>query len=410
MRIILFTGKGGVGKTSIAAATAVRAADMGYKTIVMSTDIAHSLADSFDHPLGPDPTPIAPNLWGQEIDVLKELERYWSTVRDWLTALLQWQGVDEVVAEEIAIFPGMDELVGLLYITRHAQAGACDVLVVDCAPTGETMRLLSFPDMARWYMRRLFPIGKRTAQTLGPLARVTLGLPVPGEPVFASIESLYQQLEAMQALLTDHQQASVRLVVNAEKMVVKETQRSFTYLNLYGYNVDMVVCNRLIPPDVTDPYFQTWRSSQAKYFQMIQEAFSPVPIFTVPLFSREVVGIEALREMARVLYGDKNPIHIFHLGNPQEIRREGEDHLLLLKLPFAARGDIALLQSSVEELVVQVGSYRRTVFLPRMLVGLGVKDATLEGDTLRIRFQGRASAHAPQATKGPHPHTRKEGT
>lgn len=410
MRIILYTGKGGVGKTSIAAATALRAADLGYKTIVMSTDIAHSLSDSFDRPLGPDPTPIIPNLWGQEIDVLKELERYWSTVRDWLTALLQWQGVDEVVAEEIAIFPGMDELVGLLYITRHAQSGACDVLVVDCAPTGETMRLLSFPDMARWYMRRLFPIGKRTAQTLGPLARVTLGLPVPGEPVFASIESLYQQLEAMQALLTDHQHASVRLVVNAEKMVVKETQRSFTYLNLYGYNTDLVVCNRLIPPDVTDPYFQTWRASQAKYFQMIQEAFSPVPIFSVPLFSREVVGLDALREMARVLFGETDPTRIFYTGNPQEIRREGEDHLLLLKLPFAAKGDISLFQSGVEELVVQVGSYRRTVFLPRMLVGLGVKDATLDGDTLRIRFRGRRAASYAQARAPATSPKGKEGT
>jgi len=407
MRIILYTGKGGVGKTSIAAATAVKAAGLGYRTLVMSTDIAHSLSDSFDLPLGPDPTPIAPNLWGQEINVLREVERYWRTVQEWLTALLQWQGVDEVVAEEMAILPGMDELVGLLYINRYAQTGDYQVLVVDCAPTGETMRLLSFPDMARWYMRRLFPIGRRTAQTLGPLARVTLGLPVPSEAVFASIEGLYGQLEAMQALLTDHHKASIRLVVNAEKMVIKETQRSFTYLNLYGYNVDLVVCNRLIPPDVTDPYFHTWRASQAKYLQMVQEAFSPIPILTVPLFQKEVVGIEALREMAHVLFGDTDPTRIFHQGNPQEIRREGDDLLLLLKLPFTPKGSISLVHSSGGELVVQVGSYRRTVVLPRLLVGLEVKGATLDGETLRIRFQGRT---APGAVKGTHGQNGKEGT
>jgi arsenite-transporting ATPase len=407
MRIILYTGKGGVGKTSIAAATAVKAAGLGYRTLVMSTDIAHSLSDSFDLPLGPDPTPIAPNLWGQEINVLREVERYWRTVREWLTALLQWQGVDEVVAEEMAILPGMDELVGLLYINRYAQTGDYQVLVVDCAPTGETMRLLSFPDMARWYMRRLFPIGRRTAQTLGPLARVTLGLPVPSEAVFASIEGLYGQLEAMQALLTDHHKASIRLVVNAEKMVIKETQRSFTYLNLYGYNVDLVVCNRLIPPDVTDPYFHTWRASQAKYLQMVQEAFSPIPILTVPLFQKEVVGIEALREMAHVLFGDTDPTRIFHQGNPQEIRREGDALLLLLKLPFTPKGSISLVHSSGGELVVQVGSYRRTVVLPRLLVGLEVKGATLDGETLRIRFQGRT---APGAAKGAHGQNGKEGT
>ena len=254
MRTILYTGKGGVGKTSVAAATALKASEMGYKTIVMSTDPAHSLADSFDTGLGSEAVSVAPDLWGQEVDALKELETRWKAVQDWLGALMRWQGADDVVAEELAVLPGMEEMVALLYINQYHEQGLYDLLVVDCAPTGETLRLLGFPDMARWYMNRLFPLERKVAAAVGPLARGMLRLPVPGARVFDSIQQLYNELEKMRNVLLDHSSSSVRLVVNPEKMVIKETQRTFTYLNLYGYHTDLVVCNRILPPDTGDGF------------------------------------------------------------------------------------------------------------------------------------------------------------
>ena len=273
MRTILYTGKGGVGKTSVAAATAVLAADLGYKTVVVSTDIAHSLADSFDVPLGPEPVAVTSNLWGQEIDVLKEMDDHWSTVKDWLSALMRWQGADDVVADEVAILPGMEELVGLLYITRYAEGSDYDLLIVDCAPTGETLRLLSFPEVARWYMQKLFPLERRVAAAVGPIARRLLGVPVPEVDVFDTIEELFHQLERMRIILTDEDSSSVRLVVNPEKMVIKETQRTFSYMNLYGYCTDLVICNRVFPDEVKGDFFDAWKESQARYLELIDQSF-----------------------------------------------------------------------------------------------------------------------------------------
>ncbi|MBI4233781.1 MAG: ArsA family ATPase [Chloroflexi bacterium] len=397
MRIILYTGKGGVGKTSVAAATGLNAAERGYSALVISTDVAHSLADSFDVSLGPDPTRVAPNLWGQEIDVLTEVDRYWSTVRDWLAALMQWQGIDEVVAEELAVLPGMEELVGLLYITRYYEAGPYDVLIVDCAPTGETLRLLSFPDMARWYMQRLFPLGKRAASTLGPVARTIMGMPVPSQKVFDTVQSLYQELDRMHAVLTGSEDASVRLVMNPEKMVIKEAQRTYTYLNLYSYHTDLVVCNRVIPSAVGDRYFDAWKESQARYLQLIQESFSPVPILTAPLMDREVVGLDTLRELGRAIFGDADPTKVFYRGRPQEITRDRGGHVLKVTLPFVSKEQVSLLHNG-DELVVQVGHYRRNIYLPRILAGLTVQDASLDGDLLRIRFDSHKSTRETHRT------------
>jgi len=385
MRIILYTGKGGVGKTSVSSATGVLCADRGYRTLVMSTDPAHSLSDSMDRPLGPDPVPVAPNLWGQEIDVLKEVQRYWRTVRDWLVALMRWQGMEEVVAEEMAVLPGMEELVGLLYIVRYAETRAYDVLIVDCAPTGETMRLLSFPDAARWYMQRLFPIGRRAATTVGPLAHVLTGMPTPSGKVFDTIQDLFHQLERMRAILSDGERSSVRLVVNPEKMVIREAERTFTYLNLYGYHTDLVVCNRLLPDRVTDPFFGAWRESQARHLEAIRDAFDPIPILTAPLLDREVVGLEALRELGRALFGDRDPAQVFYRGQPQEVTREGRYHILKLSVPFASREDLDLIQHG-EELVIQAGRYRRHLILPRVLATLQVDGAVLEDGVLKVRF------------------------
>ena len=386
MRIILYTGKGGVGKTSVAAASAVLAAEQGYRTIVVSTDPAHSLADCFDVPLGAEPVPIAPRLWGQEIDVLRELEVHWKTVSEWLVALMRWQGADELVAEEVAILPGMEELVGLLYISQYADSSDYDLLVVDCAPTGETLRLLSFPETARWYMQKLFPIERRLAATFGPLARGILGIPVPGREVFDTVEDLFHELEHMRGVLSDVEMSSVRLVVNPERMVVKETQRTFTYLNLYGYCTDLVVCNRVLPASVEDKFFDAWKASQARQLQFISECFDPIPIFQAPLLDREVVGLDALKELAGALFDTRDPAQSFYSSKTQEVTQEDGSYNMMIPVPFTALEDISIIRNG-EELVLQVGHHRRNVLLPRSTAGLEVTEAKKEGEGLKLTFR-----------------------
>ena len=385
MRTILYTGKGGVGKTSVSAATALRAAEQGYKTVVMSTDTAHSLSDSLDVQLGNSPVEVAPNLWGQEVDVLKELDTHWKAVQDWLSALMRWQGAEEVIAEELAVLPGMEELVALLYINQYQKQGAYDVMVVDCAPTGETLRLLSFPDMARWYMNRLFPLERRVAAAVRPLAKGVMKIPVPGMDVFDTVQSLYNQLEEMRDLLLDGSRSSVRLVVNPEKMVVKEAQRTFTYLNLYGYQTDMVVCNKVLPEQSESAFLTTWRESQEKYLDMIHESFDPVPILQAPFMGREVVGLDSLSELASHIYGDEDPSKVYCDGLSQQIIIDNGKRILSIKLPFASKDDLDVIENN-DELTVQVGQYRRNIFLPRALAGLGVDEARMDGDNLNIVF------------------------
>ena len=386
MRVILYTGKGGVGKTSVASATALRSAELGYKTIILSTDAAHSLSDSFDVPLGHEPRLIISNLWGQETELSQSLEANWITVRKYLSMLLAWRGMDELVAEEVAIFPGMEELANLLQIVRYQEGGKYDVLIVDCAPTGETLRLLSFPEMMRWWMARIFPIGRKMVTGLRPMLRALTSVPLPDAEVFNSVEALYSELDKMYVLLADAEKATARLVVNPEKMVIKEAQRTFTYFNLYGYLTDLVICNRLLPDEVKDSYFQAWKGSQRKYRRIIEECFAPLPIFDVPLFGREVVGIPMLRAMAEVLYGDKDPTTVFIRRRVQNIHKEDEHYILTLALPFTTKGKIALLQSG-DELTIQVGGVRRNVILPRALLGLSATEAKLEEGELRIMFQ-----------------------
>ena len=386
MRVILYTGKGGVGKTTVAAATALRSAELGYKTIVLSTDTAHSLSDSFDIPIGHEPRLIAPNLWGQETGLSQTLEAHWKTIQRYLSLLLAWRGMDEIVAEEVAIFPGMEELANLLYIVHYQEEGKYDVLIVDCAPTGETLRLLSFPEMLRWWMAKMFPIQRKIIRAVRPMVRVLTSMPLPGADVGDSIVGLYSELDKMYVLLTDAEKATVRLVVNPEKMVIKEAQRTFTYFNLYGYFTDLIICNRLIPEEVKDRYFQAWKDSQKKYHQIIEESFAPLPILDAPLFEQEVVGIPRLRAMAEALYGGEDPTTVFIRGQIQNIRKEDKHYVLTLTLPFSSNEKISLMQSG-DELTIQVGGFRRNVILPRALIGLAVSEAKLEEGKLKIMFQ-----------------------
>ena len=393
MRVILYTGKGGVGKTSVAAATSLRAAEMGYKTVVMSTDPAHSLGDCFDIELSNSPVSVAPNLWAQEIDVLSELDVHWKAVRTWLSALMQWQGADEVVAEELAVLPGMEELAALLYINHYHKEGFYDLLVVDCAPTGETLRLLSFPDMARWYMNRLFPLEKKVAAAVAPFARGMLRLPVPGVKVFDSIQQLYFQLEEMRTLLLDPSVSSVRLVLNPEKMVIKEAQRTLTYLSLYGYHTDLVICNRVLPEKAEGAFYRAWKDTQERYLKQIDESFSPIPIFYAPLMEQEVVGLDSLKKLAEHIYdggtgfdscaGD--PTKMMYEGKIQELTKENGRHVLTVRLPFTSAEELSIVENK-DELTVQVGRYRRNIILPKTLARLSVEDAKMEGDALQIIF------------------------
>jgi arsenite-transporting ATPase len=303
MRILLYTGKGGVGKTSISAATALRCAELGYRTAVLSTDPAHSLGDSFDRRIGNQLVELAPNLWGQEIDLLNQMDQYWGTVQGYLNALFAWQGMDSLVAEETAVLPGMEELASLMQITALADSGNYDVIIIDAAPTGSTLQLLSFPDVARWYIEKIFPFQRKTVQLARPVMRRMTDMPLPDDSIFDSIEELVVILERMSQLLSDGTVSSVRVVLNPEKMVVKEAQRAYTYLNLYGYTVDAVVCNRVFPRDLTDSYFDIWKRAQAQNLELVHECFQPLPIFEVPLFDQEVTGIEMLRRMSSTVFG-----------------------------------------------------------------------------------------------------------
>jgi arsenite-transporting ATPase len=386
MRIILYTGKGGVGKTTVAAATALRAARLGYRTLVISTDPAHSLADSFDMPLGPDPTPIVAGLWGQEVDVLLELDRHWGEIQGWVNALMAWQGVSDLLASQIAVLPGMEELSGLLYIVQYYEEAAYDLLIVDCAPTGETLRLLSFPEMARWYMERIFPVERRMASILRPALRPFISVPMPSDKVFDSIKSLFERLALMRTILGDAKTTSVRLVVNPEKMVVKETQRTYTYLNLYGYFTDLLVCNRILPESIRDSYFDAWRVTQERNLELIRESFGTIPLLQVPLMDREVVGLEMLERMAESLFGDRDPTQVQHTGFVEQIREGGEGYEMALALPFLEKRDISLMRQG-DELVIQAGHYRRNVILPRLLAQREVAEARMEGGVLTIRFR-----------------------
>lgn len=385
MRVVLYTGKGGVGKTSVAAATAIRCAELGHRTLCVSTDAAHSLGDSLDFALGPEPRRVSENLWAQEVDALHEMEENWLRVQDYLQTLLTWQKLDSISVEELTMFPGMEEMFNLLEIWRHKESKDYDVVVVDAAPTGETLRLLSYPNIVQWWMERVFPIQRRFIGIIRSVAQPLIPFPLPGQEVFDSVENIFHQLFDMQKLLTDPQQTSVRLVINPEKMVIREAQRSFTYLNLFGFHVDAVVVNRLIPRGSSDDYFRAWRESQEKYYSAIEEAFDPLPIFRVPLFEQEVVGHDQLTRLAEVCFADTDPSGLLYQGKAQTLTREGDRYVLSIPLPFTEKQDVSLSQKG-EELIVRLGLYKRNIILPRTLAGCVAIGASLDEGTLKIKL------------------------
>jgi arsenite/tail-anchored protein-transporting ATPase len=385
-RTILYTGKGGVGKTSVAAATARRCAAAGMRTVVLSTDPAHSLSDSLEAELGSDPTPCGDNLFGQEVQAQEEMERNWDAVQDWLAELLAERGVDRISAEELTVPPGMDELFSLLQIKRHHEAAEYDCVVVDCAPTGETLRLLSFPDVATWWLEKVFPWERRLVGAARPLARGLFDIPLPGEAVFDDVERLVRNLVAMNDILRDRSTTSVRLVMNPDRMVVKEAMRTFTYLNLYGYLTDAVVVNRVFPEELAEGYFADWREVQSEHMELVRSAFSPVPILTAPYFPREVVGDEMLDRLADEVFGDREPADLLHRELSQELSAENGRATLRLPIPFAERGDIELKKIGLE-VVVRVGGQKRTIILPPTMAGYSTTGARFDEGALQVFFE-----------------------
>ncbi|HYF11322.1 MAG TPA: TRC40/GET3/ArsA family transport-energizing ATPase [Actinomycetota bacterium] len=396
MRVLLLTGKGGVGKTTVAAATAVRAAKAGIRTLVMSTDPAHSLGDSFDLPIGEHATELGENLWAEQIDAQSRLETNWREIQDYFVQLMNWAGVETIQAEELSVIPGLDEIFSLIDVRTHVEGGRYDLLIVDCAPTAETLRLLSLPEIMNWYIERIFPVQRRVVKGVRPLVTKMTSLPIAGDRFFASVERLHRNLDAVHRILTDEETSTVRLVVNPERMVISEARRTYTYLGLFGYRVDAVVVNRIFPDDVEDPYFAKWKDIQAEHLRQVHESFDPVPILTARLFDREMVGVPLLEEMGDEVYGELDATDILFHDDPIRVRRRSGGYVLVMRLPFVAREDMDVHRRG-DELFVRVGSYKRNLILPQTLQRLEISGANFVGDHLEIAFARPLGAAARSA-------------
>jgi arsenite/tail-anchored protein-transporting ATPase len=385
MRIVLVTGKGGVGKTTVAACTALRAADSGHRTLITSTDPAHSLADALAVSLGSDPGEVVSNLDGQQIDTQRQLDRYWGSIRRQLMDVLDWGGAGGIEAEEFLVFPGMDELFALLEVNRHARSGLYDVIVVDCAPTAETLRLLSLPEVLSWYFEKVLPTERRLMKAARPILSRLTDLPLPQDEVFTTAQSVFESIEGVKELMSDPAVTSARLVVNPEKMVIDEARRTYSYLGLFGYGVDGVIVNRVLPQEVADPYFERWRAIQKGHLDTVDDAFAEVPRLHLRLFDDEMVGVDRLRFMAGELYGERDPIADFTATHPFRIIEADGGLAMEMDIPFVEKSDLDVYRHG-HELYIQVGPYRRSFILPDALHRREVTRARLDEGTLTISF------------------------
>lgn len=389
MRIVLVTGKGGVGKTTVAAATALATADMGYRTMITSTDPAHSLADALEVKLGSEPTKVVDKLDGQQIDTQRQLDKYWGSIRRQLMDVLDWGGAGGIESEEFLIFPGMDEMFALLEVNHHARSGQYDVLVVDCAPTAETLRLLSLPEVLSWYFDRVLPTERKIMRAARPILSRLTDMPLPQDEVFSAAQSIFQSIEGVKELMANPEVTSARLVVNPEKMVIDEARRTYSYLGLFGYGVDGVVVNRVLPDDVTDPYFDRWRAIQKGHLEVVDEAFADLPRLRLRLFDDEMVGVDRLRRMSGELYGESDPIADFEAISPFRIVERDGGVTMELDVPFVEKADLDVFRKG-HELYIQLGPYRRSFILPDALHRREVTRARLDGGTLSVAFSDPA--------------------
>jgi arsenite-transporting ATPase len=382
-RMLLYTGKGGVGKTTIAAATAFRAAELGYRTLVMSTDPAHSLADVLDCPLGPEPQEIRPKLYGQEVNLYYAMQKYWSNVRELILAALQWQGVAKIAAEEVAALPGMEEAAAFLWLEEFYRSEEYDLIVIDSAPTGETLTFLTLPQVGQWWLTKAFPLQKLAAKSLGPVMRAVTGVPL--DKGLAELEIFYDRIMAIQKEMSDPDVCSIRLVMNPERMVIQEALRAYTYLQLYGYPVDAAVVNRILPPESASSVFGHYLESQKIYLEQIEQTFAPLPIFHVPHMGREVFGLTLLQEIGTKLYREKDPTEVFYNEKPYQFTPEKGGYLLQIHMPFLEQEEISVEQYD-DSLVLQVRNQRRNLFLPKFLAYYKLTESKLEEGWLKVRF------------------------
>jgi len=394
MRILLFSGKGGVGKTSLAAATGLELSRRGYRTLVMSVDPAHSLADSFDlesalfHGRTGDPLPIGEKLAIHEVNIQREIKRHWREISAYVSSVLRATGINDVEAEELAILPGMEELSAMMYVNQFRREDRYDVIVLDCAPTAESMRFVSMPTTLEWYMKHIFPFQRGILKAVRPIANRVAPFELPTDSYFANIQDLFSRLDGIGELFENPRITSVRLVTNPERMVLRETQRAFVYFSLHGLAVDGVIVNRVLPERVTDEYFAEWRASQGRILDEIESYFAPVPVKRVPLFTHEVLGRERLDDLARALYGGKeDPAAVVRTEAPYTFTKsEGGAYEVKLKLPFAAKGEVGLFKKG-DELVVEIGTLRRHIGLPTSMAALSPGRAKLENKVLTVEMK-----------------------
>ncbi len=383
-RIVLLTGKGGVGKTTIAAATALRAAEMGHKTLVMSTDPAHSLSDALDHELGPEPVEIAPNLHGQELDIYYSIKKYWSNMRELILSVLKWRGMDKAIAEEMAVLPGMEETAAFLWLELFYQTADYDLIVIDSAPTGETLKHLTLPQVSQWWLTRVLPVQKLAGKSMGTMIRKVTGVPL--DTGLKELERFYEKLMSVQEIMSQPKICSIRLVMNPERMVIQEALRAYTYLQLYGYPVDSVVVNRILPDDSSQEVFGEYLSAQKRYLAEIEESFSPLPIFRVKHLGREVFGTERLQEIGGQLYQERDPRESFFNQRPYHFIEQKYGYLLSIRLPFLKEEDVTVHQRG-DELIIQAKNRRRNLFLPKFLAYYKVAHSQMMNDQLLVRFE-----------------------
>jgi len=393
MRILLFSGKGGVGKTSLAAATGVQLARLGYRTLVMSVDPAHSLADAFDletslfHDKTGDPYLVSENLSIHEVNIQREIKRHWREISAYVISVLRTTGISDVEAEELAILPGMEELSAMMWVNQFRREQRYDVIVLDCAPTAESMRFVSMPTTLDWYMKHIFPFQRTVLKAVRPLANRVSPVELPTDSYFANIQDLFGKLDGIDELLENPRTTSVRLVTNPEKMVLRETQRAFVYFSLHGLTVDGIIVNRVLPEVITDAFFAEWRESQRRVLDEIGAYFAPVPVRHVPLFTHEVLGAERLQELARALYtGQEDPAAVTRTEAPYTFAKVDGHYEIQLQLPFAAKGDVGLFKKG-DELVVQIGTLRRHIGLPTSMAALSPARAKLENKVLTVEMR-----------------------
>ena len=396
MRILLFSGKGGVGKTSLAAATGVKLAELKYRTLVMSIDPAHSLGDAFDletdlfHITTSDPLEISDRLSIQELNIQKEIKRHWQEISSYVSSVLRTTGISGVEAEELAILPGMEELSAMMYINQYRRENRYDVIVLDAAPTAESMRFISMPTTLDWYMKHIFPFQRNLLKAVRPIANRVAPFELPPDTYFGNIRDLFEKLEGVDDIMEDPKITSVRLVTNAEKMVLRETQRAFVYFSLHGLTVDQVVINRLLPDDVKDSWFNEWHKTQDTIVREIEDYFAPVPVKKLPLFSHEVLGKQRLEELARVLYAEhEDPAAVTRTEKPYTFEKVNGLYEIRMLLPFATKGEVELFKKG-DELVVQIGTFRRHIGLPRSMAALSPSRARLESKVLTVEMKETA--------------------